>query len=280
MGVVAAFLPTTAHLLRLRTAIRDRHEIVVCEDWSSLIDACERQAARLAVVDLFAGGTTNFGAIRQLKHRLPRLTLIGYVSFAANRAHDLFDAGRQGMDGLVIADQDDAPRALLATVERAESRSLGALVRLALDGIDPTARDALLLAVTRAHQRLSPEGLARLLALPRRTVSQRLARAGFPSPQRLLSWGRLIVAAHLLEDPHRSAGRVATALDFPSPSAFRNLCQRFLGATPSEIRERGGAAYVLETVLLEIGAPIKVLELFADPRAAESAGAPPIAAAM
>ena len=69
------------------------------------------------------------------------------------------------MDALVIADQDDAPRLLLATIEQAESRSLGALVRMALDGIDPTARDALLLAVTRAHQRLSPEGLARLLAL-------------------------------------------------------------------------------------------------------------------
>ena len=266
MGVIATFLPTSAHLLRLRTAIRDRHEVVVCEDWGSLVHACEQRAARVAVVDLFADGTANFPAIRQLKHRMPRLTLIAYVSFTAERAHDLFHAGRQGMDALILADQDDAPRVLLATVEQAESRSLGALVRLALDGIDPTARDALLLAVTRAHQRLSPESLARLLALPKRTVSQRLARAGFPPPQRLLSWGRLIVAAHLLEDPQRSAGRVSAALDFPSAGAFRNLCQRYLSATPSEIRARGGAAFVLETVLLEIGAPIKVLELFAEPR--------------
>ena len=89
----------------------------------------------------------------------------------------------------------------------------------------------------------------------------------------------MIVAAHLLEDPHRSAGRVATALDFPSASAFRNLCQRYLSATPSEIRARGGAAFVLETVLLEIGAPIKVLELFAGPPAPETAvGAKPPAA--
>jgi AraC-like DNA-binding protein len=265
MGVIATFLPTSAHLLRLRTAIRDRHEVVACDDWRSLVHTCERHAVRVAVVDLFAGGTANFSAIRQLKHRLPRLTLIAYVSFTANRAHDLFDAGRQGMDALVLADQDDAPRVLLAAIEQAESRSLGAVVRRALDGIDPTARDAMLMAVTRAHERLSVEGLARLLALPRRTVSQRLAAAGFPPPQRLLAWGRLIVAAHLLEDRHRSAGRVAAALDFPSASAFRNLCQRYLNATPSEIRERGGATYVLETALLEIGAPIKVLELFAEP---------------
>ena len=250
MGVIATFLPTSAHLLRLRTAIRDRHEVVVCEDWGSLVHACERQAARVAVVDLFADGTANFPAIRQLKHRMPRLTLIAYVSFTAERAHDLFHAGRQGMDALILADQDDAPRVLLATVEQAESRSLGALVRLALDGIDPTARDALLLAVTRAHQRLSPESLARLLALPKRTVSQRLARAGFPPPQRLLSWGRLIVAAHLLEDPQRSAGRVVGRARFSIgrrvsesvPALPRGDAERDSGARRRGVRSRDRVA--------------------------------------
>src|SRR6185369_1642042 len=103
----------------------------------------------------------------------------------AERAHDVFDAGRQGMDGLVIADQDDAPRALLALIEQAESRSLGTILRRILDDVEPAVRDALLLSVTRAHERLSPEALARLLALPRRTVSEHLAAAGFPPPQRL-----------------------------------------------------------------------------------------------
>jgi AraC-like DNA-binding protein len=112
---------------------------------------------------------------------------------------------------------------------------------------------------TRAHERLAPEGLARLLALPRRTVSDRLAASGFPAPQQLLAWGRLIVAAHLLEDAHRSADRIAAALDFPSGSAFRNACQRYLAATPSEIRQRGGAAYVIRGMLQ--GQP-RLLSLF------------------
>ena len=116
-----------------------------------------------------------------------------------------------------------------------------------------TVRDAVLLCVTRAHERLSPEALARLLALPRRTVSQRLAASGYPPPRRLITWGRLIVAAHLLEDKHRSADRIATSLDFPSGSAFRNACQRYLGATPGEIRARGGAAFVMEKLGAELG---------------------------
>jgi transcriptional regulator GlxA family with amidase domain len=143
----------------------------------------------------------------------------------------------------------------LQLVEHAESKSLGAVVRRMLDTKDPVVRDAVLLAVTRAHERLSPEGLARLLALPRRTVSQRLSTAGFPAPQRLLTWGRLIVAAHLLEDRHRSADRVAMTLDFPSGSAFRNTCQRYLHSTPREIRGRGGAAYVIRAMMRQVAAP-------------------------
>jgi hypothetical protein len=45
---------------------------------------------------------------------------------------------------------------------------------------------------------------------------------------------------------------VAASLDFPSGSAFRNTCQRYLHATPGEIRGRGGAAYVIRTMLRQV----------------------------
>jgi hypothetical protein len=35
------------------------------------------------------------------------------------------------------------------------------------------------------------------------------------------------------------------ALDYPSGSAFRNACQRYLGAAPHQVRARGGARYVI-----------------------------------
>ena len=113
-----------------------------------------------------------------------------------------------------------------------------------------------MLAVTRAHERLSPQGLSRLLAHPRRAVTQRLEAEGFPPPQRLLTWGRLIVAGHMLEDRHRSADRVASTLEFPSGSAFRNSCQRYLHATPGQIRSRGGAAYVVRTLLRQVNSRV------------------------
>jgi AraC-like DNA-binding protein len=68
----------------------------------------------------------------------------------------------------------------------------------------------------------------------------------------LLTWGRLIVAARMLEDPHRTADRVAANLGFPSGSAFRNVCQRYLHSTPGDIRRRGGAAFVVRALLRQV----------------------------
>ena len=252
MSVIATLLPEPLYVTRLRTAIRDRHELRECADWAALARVCDREPVRVAVVDLYTAGDANFEGVRQLKPRLPRLTIVAYVAALAERCHDMFDAGRVGIDGLVIAGEDDGPRPLLATLERAESKSLTGLVRRSLEGIDPLVADALLLAVARAHERLSPSALSRLLAQPRRAVTLRLAAECFPPPQRLLTWGRLIVAAHMLEDRHRSADRVAATLDFPSGSAFRNTCQRYLHATPGEVRLRGGASYVVRSLLRHV----------------------------
>ncbi len=252
MGVIATLLPNEAHLQRIRLAIRDRHDLVPCSDWTQLRDVCEDRPVRLVVADLFATGDAAFDRVRQLKRRWPRLTILMYSSITSERAHEVFDAGRQGVDVLIVADHDDSPRALLAHIERAETRSLTAVLRHSLEGVDNMVQDAVLLSVTRAHEHLSPLALSKLLALPRRALSERLATAGFPPPRRLLTWGRLIMAAHLLEDPHRPADRVAASLGFPSGSAFRNVCQRYLHSTPSEIRRRGGAVFVARALVRHV----------------------------
>ena len=249
MGVIATLLYRDSHLQRLRAAVRDRHEIVPCRTWEEVEETCDRRPVRLVIADLFADPSQSFERVRQLKRHSPQVTVTAYSAISVAQAHDIFDAGREGIDGLIIADLDDSPRSLLAFIEGAESRSLISLLRKSLEGVDEIVVDAVLLSVSRAHQRLSPLGLSKLLAVPRRLLAQRLADAGFPSPQRLLTWGRLIMAAHLLEDAHRPADRVAASLAFPSGSAFRNVCRRYLHATPGEIRRRGGAAFVTRAML-------------------------------
>lgn len=250
MGVIAVLVPHPVRVQRIRAAVRDQHAVVACESWGELTRVCETEAVYLAVFDLYAdGGTANVDRVRLLQRRFPKLALVAYVAASAERARDLFDAGRVGIDTLVIADRDDSEPSLTALFEQAEARTVVTRVRVALSHVKPAARDALLTAVTRAHERLTAERLARIMAMPRRLLSARLADAGFPPPQQLVTWGRMFVAAHMLEDPQRSVESVAYALHFPSGSAFRNTCQRYLKARPQEVRAGGGGEYAVGVFL-------------------------------
>ncbi len=249
MGIVAALLPNPARLFRLRAAIRGRHAVEACTDWAAVTRLCEEQPVHLAVLDVFSSGSMSLEPLRQLKRRFPRLSTVVYVDASAERAHDLFDAGRSGVDGLIVADRDDDARAMAVILEQAEARGVAAQLRTAMGQWRPLVRDAVLIAVTRAHERLTTDTVTRTLSVSRRILARQLADASLPTPQRLLTWGRLIVAGHLLEDTERSADGVAYALHFPSGSAFRNTCQRYLKATPSEIRANGGAGWVINRFL-------------------------------
>lgn len=253
MGVIATLLPEERCLLRVVQAVSGQHTVVPCHSWDAVFRACEDEAVHLAAIDLFADGRANFDRVRQLKMRFARITLVAYVSFTPSRARDLFDAGRAGFDGLIIVDQDDTPLQLKSVLGQAEARGVATLLRNRLGGLHPLTRDAVLVSITRAHLRLTSHRLADILDASRRTLLARLDQDGFPPPQKLITWGRLVVAAQMLEDPNRSADSAARVLEFPSGSAFRNTCQRYLKATPQEIRGNGGAQFVVDEFLRSVG---------------------------
>jgi AraC-like DNA-binding protein len=190
--------------------------------------------------------------VRQLRTRYPSVAIVLYVSVPPTPPRELFEAGRFGIDGLVLAEQDDEPRQVRAFIEQAEARGVLGVVRQVLHGVRPTVRDATLIAVTRAHQRLTPERLARILGLRRKALASRLSQAGFPPPARLIAWGRLIVAARLLEDEQRSVDSVAMSLDYPSGSAFRNIFRRYLHQTPQHVRAKGATQFVIDAFMREV----------------------------
>ncbi len=252
MALVATLLSSPVQADRLRSAIAKRSGLVECTDWAGVHRACARDGVALAVLDLFATGSEGFRDLRRLRRQHPSVTLVLYVASPPTSIQTVFELGRFGVDGLVLMDQDDRPEQLRSIIEQAEARSITGLVSAALGRARPTARDAALIAVTRAHQRLTPQQLASILGIRRRALAARLEAAGFPPPQRLITWGRLIVAAQLLEDAERSADSVALALDFPSGSAFRNSCQRYVRRTPLEIRRDGGARCVIAALVADL----------------------------
>lgn len=252
MGLVATLLSNQIQLARLRAALGTRSSLVTCDGWADVHRACAKEPVGLVVLDLFASGSDGFRDLRKLRRQHPSVTLVMYVAIPPTSPQTIFELGRFGVDGLIVMDHDDTPSGLRAIVEQAEARSVTAAVRGALGNVRPTARDATLIAITRAHQRLTPQQLASVLGIRRRALASRLETAGFPPPQRLITWGRLIVAAQLLEDVERSADSVAMALDFPSGSAFRNTCQRYVRRTPLEIRRDGGARCVIAAMIAEL----------------------------
>lgn len=253
MAAIATMLPDARASQRVNAAVQGEHRLVHCRDWTELEAACQDEEVTLAIIDLFADGHSHFDVVRRLKMRAERLTLVAYVTLTPDRARDLFDAGRAGFDGLLIVGQDDTPAAFRAVLERATARGVAQLIRPRLANLPPLVRDSVMVAVTRAHLRLTSHRLAEICGSSKRALLTGLADAEFPPPQKLLAWGRLIVAAQMLEDPNRAADAVARLLDFPSGSAFRNTCQRYLGATPQEIRARGGAAWAVEHLFSGIG---------------------------
>ncbi|MBX3174649.1 MAG: helix-turn-helix domain-containing protein [Gemmatimonadaceae bacterium] len=253
MATLAVMLTDPRALQRLDAAVDGEHVVRHCASWEALEAACQDDTISLAILDLFTEGKAHFDVIRRLKLRAERLTLVAYVTVGPERARDLFDAGRAGLDGLLIAGQDDTPAAFRAVLERAEARGAAQLLRPRIAHLTGTVRDAVMVSVTRAHLRLTAQRLCEILGVSKRALLKALEDSGCPAPAKLITWGRLIVAAQMLEDGQRTADGVARLLDFPSGSAFRNTTQRYLGATPQEIRDKGGANWVANRFIAELG---------------------------
>ena len=135
MSIIAALLPNPDRLRRLQAAIRGRHQIAPCPDWSGLHRLCETQPVSTAVFDLFATGEMSIEPVRQLRRLFPRLITVAYVQIGTpDRIRDVFDAGRAGIDGLVLADRDDTPERFSALLEQAEARSVASKLKALFAG--------------------------------------------------------------------------------------------------------------------------------------------------
>ena len=103
-------------------------------------------------------------------------------------------------------------------------------------------------AIHGAHQ-IGVTQAARTLGIDRKTIRNRLVKAGLPPPRSVIAWNRLLHAARLLDDPGRRVEQIATILEFPSASAFDNMLRRYAALTPGELRTRGAFAWLLDAYI-------------------------------
>jgi hypothetical protein len=90
---------------------------------------------------------------------------------------------------------------------------------------------------------ITPKVWDKHLGFPFVELNRALERGGMPSAADVQRWIRLLHAAALLDDPQHTVQSVATTLRWYVRPLYR-ISRELIDATPIELRERGGFAYV------------------------------------
>jgi AraC-like DNA-binding protein len=245
-------LPAHDALLRARltTGLGRRYRLIAAASWSAVPGLMEREAVHAVVVDASAGPRLPFGELGWLRRQHPGVATVVVLDSHGHEL-ELFRLGRQGVDGVVLMGLGELEGTLFETVERGLARSTARKVTSRLEGrAPPLLLEAIAYAVEHAHRDPAPADLASATAA--RTVEayrRELRRAGLPPPSRILLWGRLFMAAHLLDRDDQAVDAVAHELGYSAGSSLARALRRETGLPPSQIRIRGGIACVLEALL-------------------------------
>jgi AraC-like DNA-binding protein len=180
---------------------------------------------------------TEFRRVRQLFPVVPVLAVavLGHSSFEA--VHQL---GLANVCELVTmtqrVDQDDLRIAL------ARAHADGVVARVwdrARLQIPKELVTIFRRALRLAHTDFSAEDLAHVAQMHERSLRKYCERHRLPSPQRLVGWTRLLLAAYYLDQRGYSLQAVADLLAFPTPDALRKLLVRYTGLTSAALRAEG-----------------------------------------
>jgi AraC-like DNA-binding protein len=183
--------------------------------------------------------------LREILAASPATAIIGYCH-ARSASADILDLACAGIDELVQEGIDDEGIALRAAFSGSIEACAARSVREAIERLIPLpVRPLVDFCLQYPQEDHSVEGLGRALGVDRKTLLNHSHRLALPPPSSLAMWCRLLLAAAILESTGQSVERVALALDFASPSAFRNACRRYANERPSTWRTPGGLARVV-----------------------------------
>jgi AraC-like DNA-binding protein len=186
------------------------------------------------------------GTVRALRQRLPTLPIIGYCRIGHEHSAAIRELAVAGVHELVFRGVDDSGVMLRSVLSSAAHATVAEAVLDELLPLMPTPLHPFIqFCLTSPSHAHSVGGVAGALGINRKTLVNYCARANLPSPGRLLSWLRLLLAAHYLATTTRTVERIALQLDFASDTALRNMIKRYTGLRAQELRHRDGASVVL-----------------------------------
>lgn len=240
-----ALLPDHEARARVRRAMGGTDVRFVEEADELLEHVALRASAAVLVSALDPTGMTTAPLVRRIREGFRSTVIVGYCE-SGRASADIASLVRAGVDDLVFRGTDDERLVLPEILMRAVQHGVAMQVMEELRDALPVAVQPIVAhLLERAGDPPTVDGTAAALGVHRKTLVNRVARAGLPAPSTLLAWARLLAAARLLEDAGRSVERVAHVLNFESPNALRNMLKRHTGLRPLEVREQGGLCCVL-----------------------------------
>jgi AraC-like DNA-binding protein len=222
-------------------------------DWDALGEAVRGMPAPLVVVDPYVSSNGHRGPspnLRGLLAEFPSMAVLAAMEVKPDRFDDLRTLGKWGVVQVISLGHDDTPHSIAQRLRSARGRPLLALLEQVLPPDTPGRARAILEASVEVVS-VGGHGsdLAQALHLSRRTLLRWSQRAGLPAPRRLLAWMRILLAAELLDDPGRSVLSVAHICGYSSDSGLRRITQKFLGASPTELRRHGAFGHAAKLFL-------------------------------
>lgn len=255
---VVALVREAEEQARLRGALRGTGLLVPCSSANEVLGALAQESALAVIVSAYGPAVPEAIALtRALRARHATVPVLVYHDAQYTNPRDLLAFFQAGAAEIIQRGGDDFRRAF-ATVLAAAGHRVTA--RRVLDQLQPVlppqARPLLEYLMERADTPLSIEQAAAAVGVARRTLEKRLARLGYPAPETLIGWCRLLLAAHLLEDQARTFDDVASELSFPSGMALRSMLKRYTGVSGREAREgHGPVALVLRHMTKQLKTP-------------------------
>jgi AraC-like DNA-binding protein len=232
---------------RLRAIAGKEYTFQAVRDWAALEEAVrDSPPSALVVVNPYEGVPPGNGPSLELKTLLvgfPSTAVFAAMELRPDSAEDLRTLGKWGVVQVIGMAHDDTSAGMAYRFRGSQGRPLKALLWQVLPPDTPARARAIMDAAAEVvavggHGR----DLARQLRLSRRTLLRWCKRAELPPPRKLLAWMRILLAAELLDDPGRTVLSVARACGYSSDSGLRRVTQKFVGASPSDLRRRGAFA--------------------------------------
>jgi len=213
------------------------NDLIAAANWHELMEFATTSASVVAVIDPHIGGRLQIERIRDLTELCP---VIVYGDFRDRSVGSelplLLDAG---VDRIFSRGIDDPPAAIAAAMNRALRVDLLEPLLDEIEGALPW-RQALVVrwAVRRGDRLTTVTELAKLAGVTPRTLRRWFEETSALTPQRLVSWGRILHVSILLDNTAYSASRVAHDLDF---SSYGDVCRRYRDLTGESlsVHDRG-----------------------------------------